>query len=190
MKNKTEELAKKLKVEYEAGESLRQLARKHGISHNYVWLLLGKAGTTMRRREVIPTEKLRKMRDTGMSYRAISEETGLSKTAVHNRLKAQQKQIGSADEFKTLVTETCSVLCEHPEIKKADDYENTSFRCNELRLVFSLDLYHPLFHASGGRTIVISLEDEWNLPLRSIKVSSYRTPAAIASDIKSRLLEE
>jgi lambda repressor-like predicted transcriptional regulator len=87
------EHAERLLAEFEAGESIRGLARKHKLHRNTVIRSLRKAGvppqrpTSITKRPELVTEASR-LREEGLTLRKIGEVMGLSRPSVHRLLNA------------------------------------------------------------------------------------------------------
>lgn len=87
MNKATIQLAHKFKHEYDAGLSLRKIAKKYGYSHNYVWLLLKSINVKTRpHKKPVSTAKMRALRKNGLSYREIADRFNMKPSSVYRRL--------------------------------------------------------------------------------------------------------
>jgi DNA-binding transcriptional regulator LsrR (DeoR family) len=79
--------------EFEAGETARGLARKHGLHRSTVVRRLRQAGVETGQRKISSSRELvsevQELRGQGLSLRQIAKEVGISHPSVH-RLLAHQ----------------------------------------------------------------------------------------------------
>jgi IS30 family transposase len=89
--SRTSQMGRTLVDQYEAGETARGLARKHGLHRSTVARKLRRAGVPTGQRKLSASHELvaeiAELRDRGLSLREIGKRVGISHPSVHRLMR-------------------------------------------------------------------------------------------------------